>query len=122
MTEPKPFVCTLDGGALKSRLAEIALLAQRSLVPHQLSGRVLRLAFSADALDEVRRVVALEQRCCSFLDFSTEVTSEEIRLTITVPPGTDETARWLFAQFLSQTGNVEPAAAACGCTGQKGCW
>jgi hypothetical protein len=116
MTEAPPIACTFEGNDLSSRLAEIRALTERSLISHELVGSELHLVYQVDALVEVRRIVALEQRCCAFLDFAIEATPAEVRLTITPPAGSDEASGWLFAQFLPATAVAEFKPSTCGCS------
>lgn len=116
VTEAPPLMCTLDGDALSARLAEIDVLTRCHLVSHDLVGPALHLVYNGEALDEVRRIVALEQRCCAFLDFAIEATPAEVRLTITAPAGTDQASRWLFAQFLPTDAAVTTPPSICGCS------
>lgn len=119
VTDPLPMACTLARDDLEPRRAEIDALTRRSLISHDRVGSSLHLAYSGDALDEVRRIIAMEERCCAFLGFTIEATPAEVRLTITAPPGTDEASRWVFSQFLPATAASGPSA--CGCADRTRC-
>ena len=121
MTEAPPIACTLEGNDLTLRLAEIHTLNERSLISHDLVGAALHLVYHVDALVEVRRIVALEQRCCAFLDFAIEAPPAEVRLTITAPSGSDEASGWLFAQFLPAAAAAEFKPSTCGCSAGARC-
>ena len=111
--EDKPVACTLDAGALQSRLADIRALTS-GLVSHAVCGQTLRLGYRPDSLDEVRRIVSLERQCCSFLDFAIEGVNGDVVLTISAPDQNDGAAHWLFAQFLP---GAAVAPKGCGCVG-----
>ena len=121
VTDPPLVACALDRDDLKLRLAEIDALTTRSLISHRQVGSSLHLVCTGDAVDDVRRIVALEERCCAFLDFSVEATPAEVRLTISAPPGTDEASRWLFSQFSPTTATVSLEPSACGCSDRTRC-
>lgn len=115
--EQRPMACTLERGSIGPRVAWIRGLAERSLLSHRLDGRTLRLVYRADAEEELRRIVALEQTCCVFLDFALKPTTAEMVMTITAPVGSESDVQWLFAQFLPE-GRAAPSA--CGCKGGCG--
>lgn len=121
MTEAPPIACTLEGNDLSLRLAEIRALTERSLISHDLVGSALYLTYHIDAVAEVRRIVALEQRCCAFLAFTIDATPAEVRLTITAPAGSDEASGWLFAQFLPATAVAEFKPSTCSCPAGARC-
>jgi hypothetical protein len=121
VTDPLPMACTLARDDLEPRRAEIDALTRRSLISHDRVGSSLHLAYSGDALDEVRRIIAMEERCCAFLGFTIEATPAEVRLTITAPPGTDEASRWVFSRFLPATATADSGPSACGCADRTRC-
>jgi hypothetical protein len=79
--------CTLSAEQLQDRGADWAALARRALTDGgQENGRV-ELRFRHDPVVEatVRKLVALEERCCAFLDMSYEVEGGELALHISGP-------------------------------------
>ncbi len=121
VTDPPPIARMLTRDELAARLAEINALTRRSLISHERAGSSLHLVYCVDAVDEVRRIIAMEQRCCAFLGFAMEVTPEEVHVTITAPTGTDEASRWLFSQFMPATAAAEFGPTTCGCANETRC-
>jgi hypothetical protein len=105
-----PVVCTLDAGDYKERTATIRALAQRSLKHAARKSLSLTLTYEPEALEEVRDLVAKEQRCCSFLTFDLSSDAHAVVLTITAPKTAAEAADVLFDQFapdLAHSNKVE---------------
>jgi hypothetical protein len=113
--EAAPIACTLSLEAMGPRLAEIRIMTERSVLSHRLDGSRLHLVYRPDAEEEIRRIVGLEQVCCSFLEFSLASNEREVTLTITAPSDAGDAAHWLFAQFLPDTAAPDPPVASCGC-------
>jgi hypothetical protein len=105
--------CTLRSKDLNERQAWIRRVTDESLVWHTLRGNSITLTYLRAALDDIRAVVEKEQECCAFLTFEIQVNPKDVVLTITSPPETRESARWLFAQFLP--GPTVHSATPCGC-------
>lgn len=105
--------CTLELSQMGPRLERLRRLAGTSLQSHQLQGNVLRLAYRADAIAEVKAVVDLERDRCRFLDFRVQDGASGIDLTITAPEGVGPAAEWLFAQFMPATSAKAPARPCC---------
>jgi hypothetical protein len=66
----QPIACTLPAAERSARLELIESLAADALLDRTPLGDGLRLRFRGDAEARVRDVVALESRCCAFLDFA----------------------------------------------------
>lgn len=113
LAEGIPVACTLQTKDLKERQAWIRCVTDESLVWHTLAGNSIKLTYLRAALDDIRAIVQKEQQCCAFLTFEVEVNAKDVVLTITSPPETRESSRWLFAQFLP--GPTVHSATPCGC-------
>lgn len=114
--ESAPIACTLDAGAMGTRLADIGRLTREHLRFHRLDGLTLYLAYGERAADEVRRLVDLERACCAFLKFDLRMQTDGVELSITAPEEAADSARWLFAKFIpaETVGNAQ-AQAGCAC-------
>jgi len=100
--ESTPVSCTLSAEDLKSRFAEIGALAGRALLSHEQDGRTLRLRYSSDAAEELRRLVEREQQCCAFLEFSLQEKPDAVYLSVTAPIEAGEFAPLLYSHFIEQ--------------------
>ena len=98
------------------RLAQIRDLTQRYLRAHRLEGGTLRLSYDIAAVDELRRIVSLEQECCAFLDFEIRAHADSVELHIAGPEQEGSDTQWLFSQFLP----TAPSAVASSCACCKG--
>jgi hypothetical protein len=85
----KPIACTLDIGAIPSRMEFIAKLAANALIRSRREVRRLHLTFALDARADVKKLVDLERQCCAFLEFELRDGEREIELTITAPEGVE---------------------------------
>ena len=112
--ESAPIACTLDAGAMGTRLADIRRLTREHLRLHRLDGLTLYLAYDERAADEVRGLVDLERACCAFLKFDLRMLTDRVELSITAPQEAADSARWLFANFMPEE-RVENARAQAGC-------
>jgi len=100
VAEGTPMACTLQFKDLRERQVWIRRVTDESLVWHTLRENSLTLKYRRVALDDIRSIVEKEQECCAFLAFELQVNPKDVVLTMTSPPETRESARWLFAQFL----------------------
>lgn len=91
--------CTLGANDFKARTDEIRHLARRSLRYASREPQALRLVYEPEARHEVRALVAKEQQCCSFLNFSVREDTGSIELTIYAPASATEAADALFDHF-----------------------
>ena len=82
---PHPIACTLSSDEYRTRLAEIAALAARSLRHHEYRGDQLELRYAPDAADQVREMVRQESACCAFLRFDIQQAADEFRVVVTAP-------------------------------------
>ena len=117
--EDSALACTLDAGAMGPRLEWIRRVTAESLVSFQLDGPVLRLTYRPQAARDISRIVELERACCAFLDFSLATSENEVVLTIAAPERACEGARWLFAQFMPESGAVGASSATCDCCANR---
>ncbi len=105
----------LGADSLAPRLAWIRKVTDAHLVRHDLTGQILQLMYRHGAYEELCRIVGLERACCAFLDFRLERNTEGCTLTITSSEGSDESAAWLFAQFLPDVeGGITSNSCGCG--------
>jgi hypothetical protein len=112
--ETTPIACTLEAGALASRLTEIQAFTSAYLLTHEMAGRVLRLKYRVEAVQELRRIVELERRCCAFLEFDIAEARDSVVLTVSAPADALDSARWLFEQFMPAE-SAPAEVAPCGC-------
>ncbi len=95
-----PIACTLGWGDYKERLAWIAELARDGLLSVRREDLQIQLRYASGVTDRIRDMVGKEQDCCAFLNFAISETSEDVRLTITVPERARDVADALFEQFV----------------------
>lgn len=98
-TEELPIACSLDAGALQSRLRRLAELGATGLLGSEGGGGRHTLRFRDDprtraALDGV---VAAEAECCPFLALSVDRADDELILGIEAPAGGEAIADELAA-------------------------
>ena len=118
MSENAPIACTLDAADLKIRTEEIADLNARWLLAARREELTLKLDYAAEALCEVKELVAAERSCCAFLSFEIVEQTDRIRLTIKAPEGARYNVGALFEAFLAKSG-PELGANSCGCARQS---
>ena len=97
--------CTLGASDFKERVVGIRDLASRHLLSSRRELLVLHLTYEAEALPQVRDLVAKESDCCAFLNFELRV-GEQVELTITAPQGAALAADELFAHFAPDLARV----------------
>lgn len=98
MTSNLPLVgCSLETADQQNRLADWAGLLGQARTRQETSDGV-RYTFAAD--DELKpRVEALaaaEHGCCSFLEFEIAEAGDELEMTVTAPPNSQEALRLIF--------------------------
>ena len=113
---PAPVACTLNMAGRTLRFAEIAALAERAILGHEQDGRTLRLRFAVDVAADLERLVELERKCCSFLEFEMHKGPDAVRLSITAPVEAGEFTPLLYSHFVGQA-----PAVICGCSASCGC-
>lgn len=109
--------CSLDTDSLSSRLARIALLAQRHLRSEHQDGRTLYLSYASEAGPELRSILALERQCCPFLVFDLKEHGAGIELSI-LAPDMDDFAASLYEHFRGNAVTTSTRActdSGCGC-------
>ena len=105
--------CTLDAGELRQRMAWIADLNARALRSARRDGLTLTLDYASEAIEDVRKMVAGEQECCAFLEFTIAKSANGVRVSVVAPEAAREAAEALFEPLSSK----QPLArSACGCT------
>lgn len=99
MSPQQPFACTLTPVALRERKALIHDLIRRSLVDTTPVGGGIRARFCGghEVELQLRELVGLEARCCSFLQLKVESGPETTVLEVTGPPEAREMIDELFA-------------------------
>ena len=120
VAEQTAIACTLDSGTMAARLDRIKAFTHASLLSHEQREGKVRIVYRRDAADELRAIVELERRCCAFLRFDVHEAGRSVVLTISAPPGAEDAAVWLLAQFLPARDRREPKQA-CGCGSERTC-
>ncbi|WP_380871874.1 hypothetical protein [Sphingomonas sp. DBB INV C78] len=115
-TAVTPIVCMLDRSGFKERMAWIADLNMRALRMSRRDDLRLELDYAADAIADVRQMIAQEQACCGFLTFDLTQRSDALIIAITAPEAARDAAEIVFGPFQEKT----PQSAVCGCTGGCG--
>ena len=92
-----PIACTLSASGLADRVEWLQRLGAESLLWGERRDDRLELRFDAGAEDEVRRWVEAESECCAFLGFDLDPAGDELRLSVTGPPGSDPVLDGLLA-------------------------
>ena len=87
---PIPVACTLSSDDLASRLDRWRSLGARSLLSSAHDGETVTVAFrhSDDVLAELTVLAAAERECCPFLLWDVTRDGDELRLLVSVAPGT----------------------------------
>lgn len=96
-----PIACTLTGGELLRRMTEIRALGRDALLSVERGEARATLRFRAGRAtrEELERIVAAEQRCCSFLELRLDDERAGLRLEIAAPPGAEPVMHELVDQF-----------------------
>lgn len=91
-------VCSLDGGDMRTRLEEWKDLLTTALIERRVieGGVALRLKAAPVAVSELRRLVELEQRCCSWIQWRI---SEGDVLSVEATSSDEDGARLLAEWF-----------------------
>lgn len=113
-----PMACSLDLDSPSSRLARIALLAQRHLRSEHQVGRTLHLSYPIEAGSELRSILVLERQRCPSLVFDLKEHGGGIELSI-LAPNIDDFAASLYEHFRGNAVSTPTRACAgggCGCT------
>jgi hypothetical protein len=100
-TERQPVACTLGSGDYQERIEWIATLNRASLRAVELQEHAVLLVYDANALMQVRQLVAREEQCCAFLQFDVRALPERVSLTIRIPEYVGSDGAHLLACFLS---------------------
>jgi len=77
--------CTLTSEDFRQRQNAIGDVARQSLRSWRRAPGQLHLAYDASATERVRELIALERRCCTFLEFDTKHAGDLFEVTITSP-------------------------------------
>jgi hypothetical protein len=97
-----PIACTLTPAAMADRGEWLRRLGAKGLVSGERLDDRLDLRFRTAAEGEVREWVRAEQECCAFLSFEFE-RGDDLRLTITGPPGAEPVLDGLLAALQGTT-------------------
>jgi len=94
-----PIACTLDPAAVPDRLAEWQAVFAAAESRFALDDGGLRIEF-ADTVDlgELARLIAAEQRCCTFFSFALTVDGRGTALEVRAPEGAAEIVADLFGR------------------------
>jgi MerR family copper efflux transcriptional regulator len=95
-----PITCTLDAADRTARLTHARELGEQALVGLEVSGSraVLRFAGASESVDAL---VAAEQACCAFFEFSMTRLGEDTELEIRTPAGGEALLRALVAGIVA---------------------
>jgi hypothetical protein len=106
--DPAPIACSLDAGALSSRLTALAELGDAFLVSREERDGKHLLRFRAEpgARRRLEEIVAAESECCAFLDLSLREEKGEIVLSIDSPAEGQPLADELAAAFSRTSGST----------------
>lgn len=86
-----PIACTLDATAVPDRLAQWQAVVERAATRERTIDDAVRLTFDADVvLEDLARLVAAEQACCTFLGFTITVDQHGVGLEVRAPAGTGD--------------------------------
>ena len=92
-----PIACTLDASAMPQRLSDWQAMLDRVSARQRTEDGALRLAFPRDIdLEELVRLVSVEQQCCAFFGFSLHVDHASVALEVRAPDGAEELVTALF--------------------------
>jgi hypothetical protein len=110
MADPIPIACSLDADRLRGRLADIEAIGAEGLIEHARQGDRHMLRFRADAETErrLRKLIAAEAECCSFLILTLEARDDELLFSVTAPQSGQPVADELAAAFAA--GSARAAA------------
>lgn len=90
--------CTLEAAAVAGRLAQWQVLLARAAAQHTDDDGTLHLRFTDTAvLEELARLVGLEQACCAFFTFVITVDASGVRLKVQAPAEATGLVGELFA-------------------------
>lgn len=93
-----PIACTLDTAALGNREDEFRTLFGRALRSiDRRDRRWARLELDAASETETRDLLAREQRCCSFFDFTISVADERLVVDVRAPRDAESAVDFLLA-------------------------
>jgi hypothetical protein len=100
-----PIACTLEIGDIPERFAEWQAFYRSSVTDTEVSPVSVRLRLDpSDAtLAAAASLSQREKQCCAFFDFAISLEVEQRWLTVTVPPGAEETLTTFTAMLRSQT-------------------
>lgn len=91
MSDQEPLVCSLSGPELIDRVTEWQQVSSQALSRKIESGRVIS-TFPADAqlLQQLRRLIAAEAECCSFMRFQITEEPDQLTVELRVPEGMED--------------------------------
>ena len=118
-----PIACQLQPEEMRQRQKALAELNRKSLTGFRRDRRVLQISYAAAARTEVEELVRREAGCCPFLDFAISTDNDGVKVTVTVPEGTEEFANEFVGLFLSMSAaaplveNTKLATGGWGCSG-----
>ena len=109
MPSDQPIACTLTAAEMPKRLADIRAIGDAYLraVSADASTAVLRFSAKPDARERLEAIVVAESRCCAFLEFDLEHTTEAVVLTIRAPEG----GELVMHQLVEAFGGASPVTA-----------
>lgn len=91
MTDPEAQACSLSGPDLVERMAEWGRVASQATTRHVEPGRIVS-TYPPDQrlLQQLRKLIAAEADCCSFMHFDVDEGPDEVVVDLRVPEDMSE--------------------------------
>ena len=99
-SEPIPIACTLDADEVPGRVTRWRDLLQQATARETREDGTRHIDFAGAGpafLEDLARLVALEQACCAFFTFVVTVDASGVSLDVRAPDGAGELVDQLFA-------------------------
>ena len=100
MPQETPIACTLDAEDRPARIATARELGARALVGLEVRDRSARLRFRGER-EAVDALVAAENTCCAFFEFTTIPDGDDTELEVRTPEGGEPLLRELVAGLVA---------------------
>src|SRR5215212_2086107 len=104
MTDPTNISCSLDGGEMQDRLADMAAIGAEGLRQARIEGTTAKLRFDPAMQRRLEAVLDEERRCCTWLAIEQDGGEVTVRAA---PGGEPALAEWVAA-FGARTRRREP--------------
>jgi len=95
--------CSLPAPEFEARRAQLLQQLRPALSQATLADQALTLQFATGSIERstLERLVALERRCCGFLQF--EITTSALNLKITAPEGSEPVLELMHKSLIIET-------------------